>query len=59
MITACKFNYSQKAIFSSSNDRTVRVWDIETAKQKNSFMMPNKVNNMDLSYSENMISCCH
>ena len=21
--------------------------------------MPNKINNMDLSYSENMISCCH
>jgi WD40 repeat protein len=31
-ITSCKFNYSQKSIFSSSNDRTVREWDIDTAK---------------------------
>lgn len=51
-INACVFNFGQKQCISGSDDRTVRYWDVLTAKQVRSDACPNSINNIDLSASE-------
>lgn len=46
-------------MISGSDDRTVRYWDILTAKQIRSDSCPNQINNLDLSSSEQYITSSH
>ncbi len=58
-INACLFNFSQKQCISGSDDRTVRYWDVLTAKCEKTVSCPNQINNLDLSLSEQYLASAH
>ena len=58
-ITACAVNLGSKQVVSGSDDRTVRYWDMLSAKQVRSDSCPNQINNIDLSASELQLATCH
>lgn len=59
VINACAIKYGQKEVISCSDDKTVRYWDMLTAKQVRSDSCPSQIHNMDLSASEQQLTTCH
>ena len=59
VINACKFNWSQKSVISCSDDKTIRHWDMNTAKCKQINKSMDKIFNIDLVDSEVILASTH
>ena len=58
LVTSVRFNYNQKSLISTSNDRTIRTWNIATG-QHTTAQCPSRINNIDLSWSETIMVSTH
>jgi len=58
-INACTFYFSEKQCISGGNDRTLRYWDILSAKNILNSPCQSQINNIDLAASESMLTTSH
>lgn len=58
IVTNVRFNYNKRGLISTSNDRTIRSWNIQTG-QHTSAQCPTRINNVDLTWSETIMVTTH